>query len=180
MRAARAALLTCALSAGCAPSHLGPFERTLAAHDSATVALGEWCGARGLAEPPEITAEPLATGREAPPEVRRLLGVGAAEPLGFRRVALRCGDHVLSVAENWYVPARLTAEMNHSLATTRTPFGKVAAPVGFARERLSSRRGREADCPPATVLSHRALLRLPEGRPLSLVTECYTRANLRR
>ena len=67
------------------------------------------------------------------------------------------------------------------LAATDTPFGRVVAPLGFRRERLASRRGPSNFCTdPATVLSQVALLRLPDGRPISLVAECYTAANLGR
>ncbi len=170
--------LALALLAGCASPRLAEFEHTLAAQDSATAALGQWCQARAIAAPPTIRAEQIGTPRAPSPEVRRLLEVSDTEPLAYRRVRLACGDRVLSEADNWYVPGRLLADMNRALATTQTPFGKVAAPLGFRRERLAERRGRAGDCPPGTILSHRALLRLPDGRPLAQVTECYTRANL--
>ncbi|MGC1270482.1 MAG: hypothetical protein WA842_07805, partial [Croceibacterium sp.] len=86
---------------------------------------------------------------------------------------------VLSQAHNWYVPARLTPEMNRTLATTETPFGTVVTPLAFRRERGASRRGAASECPPATILSHTAVLRLPEGRAISMVVECYTAANVR-
>lgn len=85
----------------------------------------------------------------------------------------------MSEAWNWYVPARLPPAMNAVLENGDTPFGKVIAPLGFSRQRLASKRGAAAGCPPGTVMSHRAVLRLPDGKPVSLVTECYTRANLR-
>jgi hypothetical protein len=44
----------------------------------------------------------------APAGVPQILGVDPDEPVRFRRVPLKCGDHVLSEAENWYVPSRLT------------------------------------------------------------------------
>ena len=75
-------------------------------------------------------------------------------------------------------PARLTPAMNRTLETTDMPFGKVVMPLGFRRERLEARRGRAAECPAGTVLSHRAVLRLGGGTAISLVVECYTRANL--
>ncbi len=106
------------------------------------------------------------------------LGIGPGEPFAYRHVRLVCGDTTLSDAQNWYVPARLTSAMNQTLETTDTPFGKVVAPLGFRRERLAAQRGRSADCPAGTVLSHRAVLRLADGRAISLVAECYTRANL--
>ena len=85
---------------------------------------------------------------------------------------------MLSDGKNGYVPARLTPAMNTALETTRTPFGTVVRPLGFRRERLEGRRGRAEGCPGGTVLSHKAVLRLGDGRAISLVTECYTRANL--
>ena len=117
---------------------------------------------------------------EASPAIRAVLGVGAEEPLVYRHVRLRCGNAVLSDAKNWYVPARLAPAMNMALETTRTPFGTVVRPLGFHRDRLESRRGRAAECPAGTVLSHKAVLRLADGRGISFVAECYTRANLER
>lgn len=166
-----------ALSA-CTPA-LSRFERTLAANDSATAALGQWCAARGIAAPAEIRALADRSAREAPsPAIRAALGIGPDEPVGFRHVRLLCGTALLSDAKNWYIPARLTPAMNAALTATDTPFGTVVRPLGFRRERLESRRGRAAQCPPGTVLSHKAVLRLADGRGISLVIECYTRANL--
>ena len=72
------------------------------------------------------------------------------------------------------------AVSNASMVLAALMFLGSMSPLGFRRERLAAQRGRASDCPPGTVLSHRALLRLPDGHPLSLVTECYTRANLAR
>jgi hypothetical protein len=69
--------------------------------------------------------------------------------------------------------------MNHTLETTDTPFGKVVTPLGFRRDRLAAQRGRTNECPKGTVLSHRAVLRVANGSAISLVLECYTRANLK-
>jgi len=166
-----------ALSA-CAPT-LSRFERTLAANDSATAALGQWCAARGIAAPATIRALADRSAEEAPsPATRAALGVSAEEPVAFRHVQLLCGTAVLSDAKNWYVPARLTPAMNAALLTSDTPFGTVVRPLGFHRERLESRRGRAAECPAGTVLSHKAVLRLADGRGISLVAECYTPANI--
>lgn len=166
------------LLTACATPHLAEFERTLAGQDSATAALGQWCQARRIADPPMIRAEQLGKTPLPSPEVRRLLDVSDAEPLAFRHVRLVCGAAVLSEADNWYVPGRLTAEINRTLETSQIPFGRVVAPLAFTRERLSATRGRAAGCPKGTILSHRARLVLPDGRPISLVTECYTPANL--
>jgi len=177
VNAALAALAAVAVT-GCTPS-LGEFRETLARQDSATAALGEWCARRGIAAPPTIRAIAVKDGDPAAdPSLRAELGVGAGEPLGFRHVLLACGDTVLSDARNWYVPGRLTPDMNEALATTQTPFGKVVAPLGFRRERLAEKRGALPGCPAGTVLSHHAVLKLADGRAISVVTECYTAANL--
>ncbi|WP_421850599.1 hypothetical protein [Novosphingobium sp.] len=166
------------MSTACAPT-LSRFERTLASHDSATAALGEWCAAQRIAASAQIVADTEQGANEAAtPAIRTALGVTAGEPLAFRHVRLRCGGAVLSDAKNWYVPARLTPAMNSALETTRTPFGTVVRPLGFRRERLESQRGRTEGCPAGTVLSHKAVLRLADSKAISLVIECYTRANL--
>ena len=56
----------------------------------------------------------LKAGRGSP----QLLHVAADTRLGYRRVYLACGTHVLSEAENWYVPERLTPEMNRTFDTS--------------------------------------------------------------
>ena len=108
--------------------------------------------------------------------VREHLVLAPGAPLGFRNVALACGDRVLSVARNWYNPVLLTPAMNAALAASDTPFGKVVSSLSFTRETIDQRRGGEPGCPAGTVLSQVALLRLPDGRPLAFLTECYTRA----
>ncbi len=173
------ALAACALLAGCTSSLYHRFEATLAAQDSATAALGQWCARRNLASPATIRASPNSSETlAATPAIRALLGVAADEPVAYRNVRLSCGDQVLSLARNWYVPARLTPDMNRRLTTSDTPFGTVVAPLGFHRERLAAQRGASADCPQGTVLSQSAVLRLPNEQPISLVVECYTAANL--
>ncbi len=44
----------------------------------------------------------------------------------------------MSKADNWFVPARLTAAMNALLDSTQTPFGAVIAPLGPIRRTLDS------------------------------------------
>lgn len=156
------------------------FEATLAAHDSATEALRAWCEARGLASPAQIMARPAKgeAGRQ-PKGLRRLLGLGPREPIGYRHVELTCGDRVLSSAHNWFVPGRLTPQMNAALASTQVPFGRIAAPLAYRREPLEVLSKPPRGCPANTISAHRALLRLPDGRPLAYVLECYTSDNLK-
>ncbi|NKJ00868.1 hypothetical protein [Novosphingobium sp. SG707] len=160
---------------------LPAFEATLAAQDSATAALGQWCQARHLADPATIKAAQVK-GEDTmpPPDLDETLKLSENQEPAHRHVRLSCGGKVLSEAHNWYARQRLTPAMNLTLDTTDTPFGKVAGPLGFTRERLGAVRGAAPGCPRDTVLSHRALLRLPDGSPLALVVECYTPAVLRK
>ncbi len=163
-----------------APVSVATFEAELAKHNSATEALRQWCEARGIAVPAEIIARPVQGAKGRPPAgLRKLLRIGQTEPLGYRHVELTCGDHVLSVAHNWYVPSRLTPEMNAALTSTQVPFGRIAAPLGYTREPLETLSKPPRGCPANTISAHRALLRLPDGQALAYVLECYTAENLR-
>jgi hypothetical protein len=165
----------------------------LLAHDSATLTIERWCADHRLADPARIVAERVRdAAKAASDEVRAALDVKPDEPLFYRRVRLKCGDHVLSEADNWYVPARLTPEMNHALETTDTPFGKAVAALHFRRHTLSADllwrplpKGWEIGATPAPqeagaltipdhVLEHRAVLSTPDGEPFSEVVETYT------
>jgi chorismate-pyruvate lyase len=166
----------------------------LLSHDSATLTLDRWCESHKMASSAKIVAE-LVHGSEKEPteEVRTLLGVGAAEPVRYRRVRLHCGEHVLSEADNWYVPARLTPDMNHVLETTDTSFGRAVQALHFQRHTLSAQllwsplpqgwemgaelrapaSARPLQIPPQTI-EHRAVLSVPDGTPFSVVVETYT------
>jgi hypothetical protein len=165
----------------------------LLSHDSATVTLERWCSAHHLASPARVTAERVRDAEKSPAEIQRQrLRVLPTDEVRYRRVRLRCGTVVLSEADNWYIPARLTPEMNKLLETTDTPFGLVVQPLHFQRHTISSevlwqflppgwemRSSSEAAaasalCLPHQVLQHRALLTLPDGTPFSEVVETYT------
>ena len=156
----------------------------LLTNDSATLTLERWCATRGLADPARVTAERDRAADQRPTDAQRaLLGVGPAEPVGYRRVKLRCGSHVLSEADNWYVPGRLAAAMNEVLDTSDVPFGRAVQSLGFSRQRLDAQLlwtpSPAVTVPiPPRLLRHTALLKLPDGRPISLVDETYTSAVL--
>jgi chorismate-pyruvate lyase len=163
----------------------------LLSHDSATQTLERWCGDHRLASPPVIVAERVA-GIEKPPtaEQRLELKVGPEEPVRHRHVKLRCGPVVVSEADNWYVPSRLTVQMNELLDSTDTPFGKAVQALHFQRRTLAATwlwrplaegwemhpapSDRAPLEPPGKVLEHRAVLVLPDGMPISEVVETYT------
>jgi hypothetical protein len=165
----------------------------LLSHDSATLTLDRWCGDHRLASPAHIVAGLIHGADQAPTmEQRQLLGVTSSEPIRYRRVRLTCGDHVLSEADNWYVPSRLTPDMNRVLETTDTSFGRVVKPLNFHRRTLSAKllwsplpqnwdmgatlpeRHETTLAMPHAVLEHRAVLTLPNGIPFSQVVETYT------
>lgn len=153
----------------------------LMSHHSATATLERWCVDHGLAEPVRIVADrDAAAVVPAGDEQRRLLAVGPDEPVRFRRVRLRCGALVLSEADNWYVPARLTPAMNRLLDAGDTPFGRAVAALRFARRTLSAEPlwhpppgAGAGSAVPAAVLRHRAVLVLPDGTPVAALVETY-------
>jgi chorismate-pyruvate lyase len=165
----------------------------LLGHDSATGVLEQWCRLHRLASPARIVAERVP-GVYKPPtdEQRQQLRIAKTAEVRYRRVRLACGGVVLSEADNWYVPARLTPGINRQLETTDTPFGVAVRPLRFQRHTISARllwsvlpedwamrpAGASAadsgPCFPAQVLQHRAILTLPDGTPISEVVETYT------
>lgn len=163
-------------------------EITLLTHPSATLALEDWCATHHMAARPVVVAQKVALPQPdpVPARVRADLGVSAAQPVRHRQVRLVCGPYVLSVADNWYVPALLTPQMNATLEETDTSFGHVVAPLHFTRERLEFTRlwspwpgpvagqGGTMIVAPAEIVRQRAVLRDGQGRPFSEVVETYT------
>ena len=198
-------LLAVALLAGCAANHardnyvsrlealalLQTLNADLLSHDSATLTLESWCRDHRLADPPRIVVRRVR-GADKPiaDEMRARLAVAADETIAYRHVQLVCGDRVMSEADNWYVPGRLTAEMNRQLETTDEPFGKVVRPLGFQRRTISAellwqplppgwetRSAKEQGEPvhvPADVLRHQAVLYTSAQQPFSALVETYS------
>jgi chorismate-pyruvate lyase len=161
----------------------------LLSHDSATAVLQGWCDAHGPGGLKIVAQRVRGTEKPLPEAARAALGDGAAAGVRYRRVLLACGTQVLSEADNWYLPARLTADMNRQLDDSETPFGVVVRPLDFRRRNLSATLlyaplapGWEgAPAPrgappaiPAQVLQHTAVLSTPQGAPFSYVVETYT------
>jgi chorismate-pyruvate lyase len=162
---------------------------------SATTTLEGWCRDHKLAVNPVIVAD-VVRGADAPAdaEQRQRLEVNDGETVKYRRVRLRCGERILSQAENWYVPGRLTAEMNRLLETTDTPFGRAVQSLEPYRQTFGATLlwsplppGWETESkavPPSTsrtlsipdaVFSHRALLYTRDHTPFAEVNEVYQR-----
>lgn len=172
----------------------------LLASPSATLTLEAWCRRHGLGEG-RVRAELQASVADAPSaEQQERLGCAADEPMRYRRVMLCCGDLVLSEAENWYLPSRLTPRMNAELDTGETPYGRVVWPLKPFRRTTLSRQlwlplpehwtalsrdalAEQAADPTANadlaydpalpVLEHRALVFAGNGTPIAEVREVY-------
>jgi len=164
------------------------------ASSSATRTLEQWCADHEMADDPKIVARRVSDVRKEPSaEQLQRLDVRDASEVQYRRVELRCGAHILSEADNWYVPALLTPEMNALLTTTDTPFGKAVQPLGPYRRTIAvamlwmplprgweqQRRSRLRFSPrrtlavPKDVFQHRAMLYTADHVPFSEVVETY-------
>jgi chorismate-pyruvate lyase len=165
----------------------------LLSNPSATLTLERWCGAHRLAADAKVSAHLLrGEDKQIAPEDRSLLAITADEPVRYRRVQLFCGDKLLSEADNWYVPGRLTPEMNRLLDQTDTPFGRAVKDLEFQRQTLkvtplwrplpegweleaAQQNASGALSVPDHVLEHRAILFTRARVPFSMVVETYTR-----
>ncbi|UYH50635.1 hypothetical protein N5W20_05780 [Candidatus Kirkpatrickella diaphorinae] len=99
------------------------------------------------------------------------------DALKLRHVSIRCGGIELSNAWNWYVPSRLTAEMNKMLDTSETPFGLAVKNLAFTRQ---VEHGFAPALPPGFIFQQRALLlRGLDHVPFAFVLENYTENNRR-
>jgi hypothetical protein len=169
------------LHAALAAARLAALNDALLWSSSATLALEAWCGMlSGRTAPARISAEILdrRTERDIAPERRQRLGIGPQAALRYRHVRLRLGNRVLSDAENWYVPERLTPAMNRLLEQTGTPFGRVVCDRLAGRRLLVARvlwTPAEGTAPPRRLLRHQALLLGHDGVPFSEVDEIYGR-----
>ncbi len=166
--------------AGGEPGTIEALQAALTGGDSTTETLERWCAAHGLPCPGGLTAQRLPGPARPPGRLRRRrLQLRVGERVRYRRVLLRAGALVLCEAENWYVPARLPVWMNRLLDRSTIPFGRVVAPLGFRRHRLSTvllRPPTAGGQPPRRhgVLRQEAMLTRPDGLPFCEVVETFT------
>ncbi|WP_342113686.1 hypothetical protein [Pseudoduganella sp. OTU4001] len=170
-------LLALALPAHAEPAHdlAQALNANILASSSATLALEKWCAEHAMATPARIQARLLrGSDKPASEEQRARLSVDAETPLKYRRVQLYCGEHLMSEADNWYVPGRLTAAMNQLLEETDTPFGKVVQPLKPYRRTFATRMLMTGDA----LFEHNAVLYTSENVPIAEVRETYQRGAL--
>jgi hypothetical protein len=161
----------------------------LIASASATDTLLGWCEEYGLSHGP-ITVDVRQRFAPAivPDEVIAALGPAASEAVHYRQVQLMRGSLALAAAENWFVPQRLTADMNEALNRTNVPFGTVIAPLHPVRRTQVAHAWPLVDEPvedpawfsgsahqprPEIILEHKATILTGSGASLALVNEFF-------
>lgn len=167
------AVLLSSFGAKAAPvARLAAFEAQLKANPSATAVLQSWCDAHAPSGTRIVARQVQPAPVPPPAEAREALAIKAGEAVRYRRVQLMCGTHVLSNADNWYLPGKLTDAMNDTLEHSQTPFGRAVGALHFSRRNLET-----VYLPPgnSNVLRHAAVLLTDKGRPFSFVVETYTR-----
>jgi chorismate-pyruvate lyase len=152
-------------------------SRRIALARTATAALLAWCDEHRLSHGP-IMAKRLQGDRTLPAKELSLpeLGAPSEEPLCHRRVELVRGNLPLVTADNWFLPARLSPEMNDVLGSTDLPFGAVVAPLDPKRRNASIHFCDPGDGAPwgqETILEHRAIVLSGDGEPLAAVRERF-------
>ncbi len=144
---------------------------------SATATLAAWSRQRGWDD--RIVAHKLeADMRPAPGGIAALLDIPEGEIVGYRKVALASGDRVLSRADNWFTPGRLSSGVNAGLDASQTPFGRLVSRMSPTRRVISADRlwATPHEAAPAEVFRLSAVVSgvTDAGlKPLAVVNETY-------
>lgn len=161
--------------------------------DSEKQTLEHWCVSHRLVSNPQIAIERVLDAEELPTEAqRKMLATAEKEPVRHRKVRVRCGSSVLLEADDWYLPSRVSPQVNALLEGTELPLQRAVQIAHFKRRTLSatllwpqlpelgelgSAKGvteSQAIGPlPARVLTHHVLLMLPDGRPFGEIQANY-------
>ena len=163
-------MIAALLLAEASPAAATAFKSELLAADSATAVLQAHCPSATIRAVRSRKAE-----HTAPDEARAALALRARDSIRHRRVKLKCGKVTYSVADNWYVPQRLTPAMNAALDGGDTPYGRVIAPLRATRRTLGVSERKHG-----AFLTVRAVLTAGTGEPLAVVVERYQSRMLRR
>jgi hypothetical protein len=155
----------------------------------ATETLLAWCEEHGLSQGPiTVECQQRLALSAVPDEVRATLGPAAHEAVHYRQVRLMRGSLALATAENWFVPQRLTADMNETLNQTEIPFGTVIAPLRPFRRTLAAHlqplaadpaedllraRGSAHQPRPEIILEHIAVILSGSRTALAFVKESF-------
>jgi chorismate-pyruvate lyase len=165
-------LAACASPTGTSDALAQELSARILASSSATLTLEQWCADHAMAAEPKIVAR-LVRGDAKPASAETIARLGSAD-IKYRRVQLYCGARLFSEADNWYVPSRLTPEMNRLLDETDTPFGKVVQPLAPYRRTFASKMLHS----PTALFEHGAILYTSSHLPIAEVRETYQRGTL--
>ncbi|URW75977.1 hypothetical protein M9980_01740 [Sphingomonas donggukensis] len=142
---------------------LGAFARELSSGGIVTQVLERRAGGRVRAEAVGSTSVTVDAA------IRDLLGCAANDVVAHRATRLMHGEVELSDADLWYLPSRLTPEINHALTVGDTPFGRAIQSLAPTRRTLLCERLWGG----SFILRVRAVVLDGEGRALALVDERY-------
>lgn len=165
-------------------------ERILRANSS-TLELELWCREKGIGDG-RITVRRNRTVSRRLMDYHSLdaLMDCAGDDIAYRSVQLVTARIILVDADNWYFAGRLTRDMRRELEETDSSFGRVIASLRPHRrtfmvklctlDELEAMREHRGSCAQQTecgrlnhIFEHRALVHLPDGRPLAVVHERY-------
>jgi hypothetical protein len=142
----------------------------LIAGATATDTLLAWCEEHGLSEGPiTVAMHQQFAPAVVPDDVLSALEFDPGDTIHYRRVRLMRGALPLAAAENWFVPQRLTADMNQALTETNVPFGRVIAPLQPLRRTLAADLQPHAEI----ILEQSAVILSKAGTALAFVKEGY-------
>jgi hypothetical protein len=155
--------------------------------------LARWCVSHRLVSNPQIAIERVLDAEELPTAAQRtMLDTSAKESVRHRKVRVFCGSAVLLEADDWYLPSRVSPQVNALIESTELPLERAVQIAYFRRRTLSatllwpqlpelrelgSEKGlteSQAIQPlPARVLTHHVLLMLPDGTPFGEIQANY-------
>jgi hypothetical protein len=142
----------------------------LIAGATATETLLAWCDDHGLSDGPiTVDIRQRFSPAVVPDDVLPALKLVPGEGISYRQVQLMRGSLPLAAAENWFVPQRLTADMNEALTRTNVPFGSVVAPLRPYRCTLVAHLQPYSEI----ILVHSAVILSKAGTALAFVKESY-------
>lgn len=168
---------------------------------SATDVLEKWCSKYTISKDTvQIKVKKVEEKKYFPNvAIKKRLKINDDNELHYRHVKLYCGKYALSEAKNWYVPNRLTPEINYSLANTIIPFGKLIKELSPRRINIEAKFFFESQFDniikieneskplalsnlfneemnmPRCLFRHKALIYSDKGLPISEVHETYLR-----
>jgi hypothetical protein len=152
------------------PALIQDLSTRLISGATATETLLAWCDEHSFSEGAiTVNIRQRFSPAVVPDDVLPALKLDPWEGISYRHVQLMRGSLRLAAAENWFVPQRLTADMNEALIRTHVPFGRVVAPLHPFRRTLAAHLPSHSEI----ILVHKAVILSKVGTALAYVKESY-------